>query len=75
MHAGLASDYGEILWNEVYRVPSGAGEELCDYPLARNLVTITVAIVCETVVAFAAGGERRNRTLTLRDLSVQEFPG
>lgn len=74
LHAGLAAGYAEVLWNEVYRVPTGARDDLCDYPLARNLVTLTVAVACEAVIAFTATGERRNRTVTLGDLSVRAFP-
>jgi molybdopterin/thiamine biosynthesis adenylyltransferase len=73
LHAGLAGDYSEVIWNEIYRVPSRAQEDVCDYPLARNLVTLTVAIACEAVTTYAATGERRSFTATLRDLAVRPF--
>jgi molybdopterin/thiamine biosynthesis adenylyltransferase len=73
LHAGLAGDYAEVIWNESYRVPSPAQDDVCDYPLARNLVTLAVAVVCETVVNFVATGARDSYTITLRDLAVRPF--
>jgi molybdopterin/thiamine biosynthesis adenylyltransferase len=73
LHAGLAGDYAEVIWNEIYRVPSVANDDVCDYPLARNLVTLAVAVLCETVIAFAATGERRSWTVTLGDFAVRPF--
>lgn len=71
LHAGLATGYGEVIWNENYKVPSPAQDDLCDYPLARNLAMMTVAIACETIVRFVATGERRNFTITLEDCAVR----
>jgi molybdopterin-synthase adenylyltransferase len=71
LHAGLAADYAEVIWNEFYRVPSNANDDICDYPLARNLVMLTVAVACEAIVSFIATGEQRNFTITLKDLSIQ----
>ncbi|OLP17281.1 thiamine biosynthesis protein ThiF [Leptolyngbya sp. 'hensonii'] len=73
LHAGLASDYAEVIWNDGYRVPSDANDDVCDYPLARNLVMLTVAVVCETIVTFVATGDCRNFTLTLKDLAIQSL--
>ncbi len=73
LHAGLAGDYAEVTWNERYRVPSAANDDVCDYPLARNLVMLAVAVAAEAVVTFVATGERRSFTVTLRDLAVREL--
>jgi molybdopterin/thiamine biosynthesis adenylyltransferase len=73
LHAGLANGYAEVLWNEVYRVPSAAQDDICDYPLARNLVTLTVAIACESAIDALLTGNRRNWTATLGDLSIRPF--
>lgn len=73
LHAGLAGDYAEIIWNEVYRIPSAANDDVCDYPLARNLVLLAVAVACETVVAYAVDGKRRNHTITLDDFAVRPY--
>jgi molybdopterin/thiamine biosynthesis adenylyltransferase len=73
LHAGLSSDYAEVIWNDVYRVPTDVNDDVCDYPLARNLVMLTVAVASEAIVSFIATGEQRNFTITLRDLSVQSL--
>jgi molybdopterin-synthase adenylyltransferase len=71
LHAGLADDYAEVIWNPVYRVPSEVNDDRCDYPLARNLVLLTVAVTCETIVMFIASQEQHNFTITLKDLAIQ----
>lgn len=71
LHAGLAADYAEVIWNDVYRVPSDVNDDVCDYPLARNLVMLTVAVVCEVIISFIATGEQRHFSITLKDLNVQ----
>jgi molybdopterin/thiamine biosynthesis adenylyltransferase len=73
LHAGLAGDYAEVVWNEIYRVPSAAQDDMCDYPLARNLVTLTVAVACESIVEFVARGARRSHTITLCDFAVRPY--
>jgi hypothetical protein len=70
----LAAGYAEAVWNENYRVPSATNDDVCDYPLARNLVLLAVAAASELVIGWAATGERRSVTLTLDDLSIQSFP-
>ena len=71
LHAGLAADYAEVIWNDNYRVPSDVNDDICDYPLARNLVMLTVAVACEVIVSFIATGEQRHFSITLKDLNVQ----
>jgi molybdopterin-synthase adenylyltransferase len=73
LHAGLSSDFAEVIWNDVYRVPSDANDDICDYPLARNLVLLTVAVACEAIVSFIATGEQRSFTITLKDLAVKSL--
>ena len=73
LHAGLAAAYAEVIWNDAYRVPSDAGDDVCDYPLARNLVTLTVAVACEAILAFVIDGEERSYTITLDDLRVHPY--
>ncbi|PSB42885.1 thiamine biosynthesis protein ThiF, partial [filamentous cyanobacterium Phorm 6] len=65
VHVGLAADYSEIIWNPHYRVPSAANDDVCDYPLARNLVMLTVAVACEVIVRFVATKEQQNLTCTI----------
>lgn len=71
LHVGLARDYAEIIWNENYRVPSPINDDVCDYPLARNLVMLTVAVSCEVIISFAATGKGDNFTVTLGDFAVK----
>ena len=73
LHAGLAAGFAEVIWNEAYRVPSDANDDVCDYPLALNLVMLAAAVACESVVSFSATGERRSFTVTLADLTVSPF--
>jgi tRNA A37 threonylcarbamoyladenosine dehydratase len=73
IHAGLSADYAEVIWNDVYRVPSDVNDDVCDYPLARNLVMLTVAVTCEAIVSFIATKEQRSFTITLKDLTVQSL--
>jgi len=75
LHLGMNTDYGEVHWNEGYRVPSAANDDVCDYPLARNLVLLTVAVSAEVVVRFAATGERAAYTITLEDFAVRAHEG
>jgi molybdopterin-synthase adenylyltransferase len=71
LHVGLAADYAEVVWDEAYRVPADGGLDVCDYPLARNLVLLAVAVASEALVRFALTGERGHWSLTLADLSVR----
>ncbi|MEC4985100.1 MAG: ThiF family adenylyltransferase [Oscillatoria sp. PMC 1068.18] len=71
LHIGLASNYAEIIWNDNYRVPSPVNDDVCDYPLARNLVILAVAIASEVIITFIATGEKNSYTLTLGDFAVK----
>jgi molybdopterin/thiamine biosynthesis adenylyltransferase len=73
LHVGLGGDYAEVIWNEIYRVPSPVNDDVCDYPLARNLVMLAVAVACEAIVRFVAIEERQSFTLTLEDLAIRSF--
>ncbi|MDX1931307.1 MAG: ThiF family adenylyltransferase [Capsulimonadales bacterium] len=74
LHVGLADRYGEIVWNERYRVPSDAHDDLCDYPLARNLVTLTVSVAAEVIVRFAATGRQEDYAITWEDFVIRPHP-
>lgn len=73
LHVGLASDYAEVIWNDIYRVPSPANDDVCDYPLARNLVMLAIAVTCEVVMTFVASGQEQSFTVTLGDFAVKPF--
>lgn len=73
LHVGLATDYAEIIWNDIYRVPSPTNDDICDYPLARNLVMLTVAVACEVIIKFVATQAQQSFTVTLGDFAVKPF--
>ncbi len=76
LHVGLSADYAEVLWNEGYRVPRDVFDpetDVCDYPLARNLVQFAVALASEAVIRFVLGGEQRSYSFTLQDLRVNPW--
>lgn len=73
LHVGLAGDYAEIIWNPDYRVPSDANDDICDYPLARNLVLLAVAVASESIITLITTGEMKSFTITLKDLTIQPF--
>jgi hypothetical protein len=73
LHVGLSADYAEVLWNEGYRVPHDVEDEgvnVCDYPMARNLIQFAVALVSEVLVRFVLEGRRESYSFTLGDLQV-----
>src|SRR5262245_56270182 len=71
LHVGLFADYGEVIWDEHYRVPQDVAGDVCDYPLARNLVMVVIAIASEVVVRFALLGVRQDYSVTLRDFAIR----
>jgi molybdopterin-synthase adenylyltransferase len=73
LHIGLNADYGEVIWDEHYRVPRDVAGDVCDYPLARNLVLLVVAVASEIIVRFALTGARQNRSVTLSDFAIRHL--
>ncbi len=71
LHVGLYADYGEVIWDEQYRVPRDVAGDVCDYPLARNLVLLVVAVASEVLVRFTLSGARQNLSVTLGDLAIR----
>jgi molybdopterin/thiamine biosynthesis adenylyltransferase len=71
LHVGLFADYAEVVWDEVYRVPGDVAGDVCDYPLARNLVLLAVAVASETLVRFVLDGTRPNWSATLGDFAIR----
>jgi molybdopterin/thiamine biosynthesis adenylyltransferase len=75
LHLGMNADYGEVKWNESYRVPGDVLEgNACEYPLARNLILIIVALGSEAALRFLLDGQKESYSFTLRDLSVNREP-
>src|SRR5256885_79257 len=69
LHLGLFEDSGEVVWAEHYRAPADVAADVCDSPLARNLVLLTVAVATESLLEFLATGQHHDRSITLRDLA------
>jgi molybdopterin-synthase adenylyltransferase len=63
--------YAQVIWDEHYRVPADVLGDVCDYPLARNLVLLAVAVASETLLRFVLEGMRRDWSATLRDFAVR----
>lgn len=71
LHLGVNADYGEARWNENYLVPEDvAGVGACDYPLARNLLLLVVAIGSESLLRCLWSSEKRDWSVTLGDLTI-----
>jgi molybdopterin/thiamine biosynthesis adenylyltransferase len=75
LHVGLYADYGEVIWDERYRVPNDVAGDVCDYPLARNLVLLVVAVASEAIIRFALNGVRQDWSATLKDFAIRPLEG
>jgi molybdopterin/thiamine biosynthesis adenylyltransferase len=71
LHVGLFADYAEVIWDEHYRVPADVAGDVCDYPLARNLVLLAVAVASEDLVQFVFDNARLNWSVTLGDFAIR----
>jgi len=73
LHTGLFEDYGEVMWDEKYKVPQDVQGDVCDYPLARNLVLLVVAMATEEILDFCLATKPRkaNWSVTLKDLAIR----
>lgn len=73
LHIGMSGDgFAEIEWNENYRplkMPEQVDDEgnPCEYPLAANLVHITVGLAAEIINKFVDDGKRESVHFTLKD--------
>lgn len=74
LHCGLFEDYGEVIWNDHYKTPKDQPGDICDYPLARNIVMLTVIVATEEVLDFCLNKPRQKSwSITLKDLKIQEI--
>lgn len=72
LHAGLGmGDYGEVMWNEIYKVPQDIGEiPACDLPQTRDIILLTVASATEEIINFVNKDKKRSLFITLKDLKI-----
>jgi len=71
LHVGLFAGYAEVIWDEDYRVPRDVAGDICEYPLARNLVLLAVAVASESLIRFGLDGAKAAWSVTLRDLAIR----
>jgi len=72
LHVGLSKDYAEVVWNEQYRVPRDVGADICEYPLARNIILLATTVATEVVVRYLAKGIKKNYEISLGDFQILE---
>jgi len=73
LHIGLYKDYAEVIWNESYRVPKNTNAlDVCEYPLARNIIMMAVAVGAEVLIKYLQTDEKRSYTITLGDFKISE---
>ena len=70
LHIGLYEDYCEAIWDENYRVPGDVAGDVCEYPLARNLVLIAVVLGSELVVRSILHDQYNDYSGTLQDFAI-----
>jgi molybdopterin/thiamine biosynthesis adenylyltransferase len=73
LHIGLNADYAEVIWDRDYRVPNDVAGDVCDYPLARNLVLLAVAVASESILRYVGEGRQDGWSITLGDFAVRRF--
>jgi molybdopterin-synthase adenylyltransferase len=71
LHDGLDADYCEAISDERYRVPNDVAGDVCEYPLARNLVLLAVAVASELLISFVLDGSKLDYSATLADFAIQ----
>jgi tRNA A37 threonylcarbamoyladenosine dehydratase len=71
LHVGLAQDFSEITWNNIYKIPKVTkGLDVCEYPLARNIVMMSVVVGTESIVRYLDTGAKESYFITLGDLKI-----
>ena len=75
VHSGMSSNgFAEICWNEHYKIyaPPVKTPSLipCEYPLAANLVHMTVALTAEVINRFFDEKVKQSLEFTIRDYKV-----
>ena len=77
LHMGLSEGYAEVVWDDVYRVPGDVevDVDVCEYPLARNIVMLAMIVGSEEILDFCLNDEPkfRSMTITLGDLAIRPY--
>lgn len=77
LHVGLFQNYTEIVWNESYNPPQNVegALDVCEYPLARNVILVAVALATESLIRYLDDGTKESIVFTLRDMKVSPYRG
>jgi molybdopterin/thiamine biosynthesis adenylyltransferase len=71
LHIGLYQNYAEVIWNEKYVIEDDSREaDVCEYPLARNVILLAVSVATEVLIRFIISGAKEDYTITLGDFKV-----
>jgi molybdopterin/thiamine biosynthesis adenylyltransferase len=71
LHIGLYKDYAEIIWNEFYKPPEHpAGLDVCEYPLARNIILMAVAVATDVLIRYLDKRVKECYSITLKDFKI-----
>ena len=78
LNAGVIEGYGEVVWEQDYRVPDDAktedGVAPCDYAMSRNLITFVVSMMAEELQSFVITGvKRKGFRITLNDMKIGSY--
>jgi len=71
LHVGLYENYAEIIWNERYIIQDDAqAADVCEYPLARNVILLAISVATEVLIRFISQGRKEQYTITLGDFRI-----
>ena len=76
LHIGMSDQgYSEIKWDDYYKIPEveAEQEDICEYPLACNLVYNTVSLASEVICQYIDSDIRNNCTFTVNDISITKL--
>jgi molybdopterin-synthase adenylyltransferase len=74
LHIGLNTDCAEVMWNDSYRVPLDVeGLDVCEYPLARNIIMLAVVVGTESLIRFIDTGVKENYIISLGDFKITKI--
>lgn len=76
LHSGIGEGYGEVKWGDKYIVPQDSDDpedDLCEFPVARNLITIIATLLAESIVRFTVNREKVNFEVSFEDMNIRRF--
>ena len=76
LHIGMSDQgYSEIKWDNYYNIPEveTEQEDICEYPLACNLVYNTVSLSAEVICQYIDNRNQINCTFTINDLNITKL--